>query len=85
MAKSILTAFLFIFLAACSTQYPNQQVIGKQFPTINAESLTQNKVIIPSDFTADKTLLLIGYKQDSQFDIDRWLIGLDMSGVVIPT
>ncbi len=25
------------------------------------------------------TLLLIGYKQNSQFDIDRWLIGLDMT------
>ncbi|PCC10240.1 hypothetical protein [Pseudoalteromonas sp. JB197] len=85
MAKSILTAFLFILLAACSTKYPNQQVTGKQFPTINGESLTQNKVTIPSDFNADKTLLLIGYKQDSQFDIDRWLIGLDMSGVIIPT
>jgi hypothetical protein len=24
-------------------------------------------------------VLLLGYEQDSQFDIDRWLIGLDMT------
>ncbi|MFT5294627.1 MAG: hypothetical protein ACI9YH_000633, partial [Colwellia sp.] len=23
--------------------------------------------------------MLVGYKQNSQFDIDRWLIGLDMT------
>ena len=34
---------------------------------------------IPEDFNEKFTLLLIGYKQNSQFDIDRWLIGLDMT------
>ena len=28
-------------------------------------------------------MLLIGYKQDSQFDIDRWLIGLDMTNTLV--
>jgi len=36
-------------------------------------------VNIPDDFTQNFTLLLVGYKQNSQFDIDRWLIGLDMT------
>jgi hypothetical protein len=85
MVRSLFITFLLTLLAACSAQYPNQQITGKQFPTISGESLAQQQVTIPSDFTAEKTLLLIGYKQDSQFDIDRWLIGLDMSGVVIPT
>jgi len=80
MIKLILSAFAFLLLSACTTQYPNQQLTGKQFPSISGESLEQN-----SDFKADKTLLLIGYKQDSQFDIDRWLIGLDMAGVKLPT
>ena len=26
----------------------------------------------------EKVLLLVGYDQDAQFDIDRWLIGIDM-------
>ena len=34
---------------------------------------------LPDDLKGETALLLIGYKQDSQFDIDRWLIGLDMT------
>jgi hypothetical protein len=85
MIKSMLVACAVVLLSACTSQYPNQQVTGKQFPSISGESLEKNMVIIPSDFKADKTLILIGYKQDSQFDIDRWLIGLDMAGITLPT
>ena len=85
MFKLITSVFAFVLLSACSAQYPNQQLEGEQFPSISGESLDQSMVTIPSDFKADKTLLLIGYKQDSQFDIDRWLIGLDMAGVTLPT
>ncbi|MEL0640780.1 hypothetical protein V6260_09215 [Pseudoalteromonas aliena] len=85
MIKLTLSAFAILLLSACTTQYPNQQLTGKQFPSISGESLDQSMVTIPNDFKADKTLLLIGYKQDSQFDIDRWLIGLDMAGITLPT
>jgi hypothetical protein len=37
---------------------------------------------IPEAFKGKKTLLLIGYKQNSQFDIDRWFIGLDMTKTI---
>ena len=43
------------------------------------ESLEGKTVLIPQYFIGQETLLLFGYKQDSQFDIDRWLIGLDMT------
>lgn len=76
--KSILLLSL-LFLTACSTQYPNQQPVGKQFPSITGQSLEQQQFRIPQDFSGRSILLLIGYKQDSQFDIDRWLIGLDMT------
>ncbi len=66
-------------LTACSTQYPNQQLVGQQFPSITGQSLEQQQFRIPEDFAGQNILLLIGYKQDSQFDIDRWLIGLDMT------
>ncbi|GLX85561.1 hypothetical protein tloyanaT_18130 [Thalassotalea loyana] len=39
---------------------------------------------IPQDFKNEYTLLLIGYKQDSQFDIDRWLIALDFTDTKVP-
>lgn len=43
------------------------------------ESLEGKPSVIPDDFYGQNTLLLFGYKQDSQFDIDRWLIALDMT------
>lgn len=81
----ILTAIVLLLLSGCSSQYPNQDLLGKQFPTVSGESLEKEKVVIPTDFNNEHSLLLIGYKQDSQFDIDRWLIGLDMAGVTTPT
>ncbi|TWX52979.1 hypothetical protein [Colwellia hornerae] len=71
---------LFISLASgCSTKYANQSVTGKAFPSVTGQTLEENTVNIPADFNKEFTLLLVGYKQNSQFDIDRWLIGLDMT------
>ncbi|MBA6262611.1 MAG: hypothetical protein V7780_02115 [Colwellia sp.] len=71
---------LFISLASgCSTKYANQSVTGMSFPSVTGQTLEENTVKIPEDFNKDFTLLLVGYKQNSQFDIDRWLIGLDMT------
>lgn len=76
----ILFIIVFSFLiSACSTQYPNQRIEGENFPSITGESLEQEQVTIPNDFSGKTTLLLIGYKQNSQFDIDRWLIALDVT------
>jgi len=66
-------------IAACSTNHPNQDITGKNFPSISGQTLEKNTMNMPGDFEEDFTLLLIGYKQNSQFDIDRWLIGLDMT------
>ncbi|MGB0936114.1 MAG: hypothetical protein ACPGTQ_01585 [Colwellia sp.] len=70
---------LSMLLSACSTTYQNKDVLGTTMPTMEGETLEKEKVEIPSLFDAPATLLLVGYKQDSQFDIDRWLIGLDMT------
>ena len=75
--RIFLMVFISILLSACSTQYPNQRIEGDTFPSITGESLEQQQVSIPNDFSGKTTLLLIGYKQKSQFDIDRWLIALD--------
>lgn len=74
---------LFI-ISGCSTTYSNKQVKGENFPSVIGTSLEQESVSIPEDFVSDFSLLLVGYKQDSQFDIDRWLIGLDMKQINIP-
>jgi hypothetical protein len=76
-------ALLLLLLAGCSTTYTNQQVTNKTFPEVKGQNLEKQAVIIPSDFKGKKTLLLLGYKQQSQFDIDRWLIALDMTNTII--
>lgn len=74
---------LIILISGCSTTYPNQSVVGKPFPAVTGESLEQKIVSIPASFKQKHTLLLVGYKQNSQFDIDRWLIGLDMTETAV--
>jgi hypothetical protein len=68
-----------LLLSACSSSYPNQAITGQVFPSVSGQTLEKELMTLPDDFKGEVTLLLIGYKQDSQFDIDRWLIGLDMT------
>ena len=77
--RTLLLIMFIAFVSGCSTQYKNQTVTGKSFPSVTGQSLEEDTVNIPGDFNKEFTLLLIGYKQNSQFDIDRWLIGLDMT------
>jgi hypothetical protein len=82
MRTFLIYSFIFItslFTVGCSSNYDNQSRIGQSFPTINGENLEKKIINIPEAFKGEITLLLIGYKQNSQFDIDRWLIGLDMT------
>ncbi|WP_351124034.1 hypothetical protein [Shewanella sp. T24-MNA-CIBAN-0130] len=68
-----------LLLSACSTSYPNQAITGQAFPSVSGQNLEKELMTLPDDLKGEVALLLIGYKQDSQFDIDRWLIGLDMT------
>ena len=70
---------LVTLLSACSSPIANRTPINETFPTVTGENLNQEQVLMPRDLSGEHRLLLIGYVQDSQFDIDRWLIGLDMT------
>jgi hypothetical protein len=59
--------------------YPNKDITGQTFPIVTGQSLAEDTVIISSDFQVGMTLLSISYVQNSQFDIDRRLIALDMT------
>lgn len=83
--KSILAAtILLMLLAACSETYPNRDVVGERFPTVQGNTLAEEPRTIPGDLVDSAAVFLVGYKQDSQFDIDRWLIGLDQTGTRLP-
>jgi len=71
--------FILFFSSCANYEYPSQVSIGDKMVEATGESLEGDTVSMPQDFVGQETLLLFGYKQDSQFDIDRWLIGLDMT------
>ena len=62
-------------LGGCSSTIENRDPSGERFPSVEATSLTGDPVLIPEDFAGAPVLLLVGYVQGSQFDIDRWLYG----------
>jgi hypothetical protein len=72
-----------IFTTSCTTIYKNKNVEGLFFPSVKGESLSDKEILIPEDFKGKKVVLLLGFKQDSQFDIDRWLIGIDVKKIKI--
>ena len=66
-------------MAGCATTYTNRNPTGEHFPNVSGQSLEKKELSLPNYFEGSKVVLLLGYKQDSQFDIDRWLIGLDQT------
>lgn len=78
MKNILLTILISINLVACSAVVPNNNPIGERFPQITGQSLEKVETVLPTELDGKHRLLLIGYVQDAQFDIDRWLIGLDM-------
>jgi hypothetical protein len=67
-------------IAACSTSLPGRNPTGEVFPTVVGQSLEKEQVNLPSVVAGEPAVLLIGFEQDAQFDIDRWLMGLIQSG-----
>lgn len=82
--QSIILITAASLLSACMTTYPNKNVQGQQFPSIKGNTLTEQPKRMPQAFAGNYHVLLVGYVQDTQFDIDRWLIGLDMTNTDLP-
>jgi len=84
LVLAALTAGCALTLGACSTTYERRDPTGEVFPTVRGESLRGQTVVLPHDVSGGAPLLLlVGYKQNAQFDIDRWLLGLDQAGVEV--
>ena len=80
-------AVLFVIgsLAACSSEpLPNRNPVGEAFPAVAGESLAGEPIALPADLEGQPAILLVGYLQQAQFDIDRWLMGLIQAGVALP-
>ncbi|MCE9638391.1 MAG: hypothetical protein K8T90_22040 [Planctomycetes bacterium] len=61
---------------SCRTKFDARDPTGEMFPAVVGTSLSGATVAIPGDFHGKPVVLLVGYLQETQFDIDRWLLGL---------
>ena len=76
LTVGIVAVPLFSMIAGCATTAQNRNPTGESFPSVRGQSLDKEPVKIPAAFAGGPAVLLIGYKQSAQFDIDRWLMGL---------
>ncbi len=79
--KQLFLLLMIMFISACSATFQNKVPVDQVFPSVQGYTLSGDEWRIPEDFQDEIVVLLIGYKQKSQFDIDRWMIGLDQRGV----
>ncbi|MBL8803125.1 MAG: hypothetical protein JNN27_14065 [Planctomycetes bacterium] len=72
-ALALATALAAFAGAGCAARYPARSPLGESFPRVEAQSLAGEPVQLPPP---QACVLLIGYVQKAQFDLDRWLLGL---------
>jgi hypothetical protein len=70
-------------LNGCSSSIANRDPVGEAFPSVTGESLEKVETRLPESLAGKPAVLLIGYTQKTQFDIDRWLMGLLQAGIGI--
>ncbi len=78
-----ISALLVLISVGCSSPIPRRDPSGERFPSITGESLAGESRRIPEDFAGEPALLFIGYDMQSQFDIDRWILGATQLGLEV--
>ena len=64
---------IFTALSAISF-YSTGQVIGKQFPNMEAESVEDKKVMLPESTKGKYTLLGLAYSKKSEDELNSWFV-----------
>jgi hypothetical protein len=66
-----------LLVTACSRVVtPGTQAAGGLFPQVRGSSLDGKETVIPDSYAGSPVVLLVGYQQKTQFDIDRWILGI---------
>jgi hypothetical protein len=81
MTTAIIVAGIF---GGCSSTIPNRNIVGEVFPTVKGKSLDGVEKTLPEEFKGKKTILILGYEQNTQFDVDRWGIGFFTADLPLP-
>ena len=75
-----LTGALIVFAPGCGGAIPNRDPSGDPFPSVEGRDLEDRPVELPGEVAGAPAILMVGYVQETQFDIDRWTLGLLQSG-----
>lgn len=73
-------ALILMLICGCSASIPRREPPKEMFPTVRAETLDGKALTLPADLRGAPAILLVGYAQRAQFDIDRWILGLQQLG-----
>lgn len=84
VAAFAVLSYLFLLGPGCQASYPRRDPTGERLPTVQGISLDEKAWRLPEDLEDRSAILLLGYQQDAQFDLDRWLLGLFEAGVDVP-
>lgn len=63
-------------LPGCASTVANVDPTGTAFPRVRGETLSGEARTLPDDLAGRPAVLLVGYVQRAQFDLDRWLVAL---------
>lgn len=78
--RSALLPALLLVATGCQGPLPNRDPVGETFPRVNGRDLDRTTIELPQEIAGSHAILLVGYLQDTQFDIDRWTLGLLQAG-----
>lgn len=81
VAAAIVAVPAILIANGCSSTIPNRNPVGETFPSVVGTSLEKTRTELPQALAGEPAVVLVGYKQGTQFDIDRWLIGLIQADV----
>jgi len=84
IVASLASLFVALVALGCRSPVENRDPLGETFPSVGGESLAGESVRIPDDFAGRPVVLLVGYVQKAQFDLDRWALGILQAGLPIP-
>ena len=65
-----------LLISGCSQTIVPENLASGKFPKVEATRLSGETITLPDEFSSKPSILLVGYLQKAQFDIDRWLLGL---------
>jgi hypothetical protein len=78
-----LISLSFLLFGCSKNSIQNKEASGKNFPEVSATLLTGENIKLPAYLAGASAVVFVGYIQNSQFDIDRWILGLNQVGAKV--